>query len=278
MKYQSHSKLHHQLLLLDQNKLQSQYRRAQQRLFLLDYDGTLTPIVQNPQAAIPSEELLAILQALASDPKNAVWIISGRDQAFLDQWLGPITQIGLSAEHGAFVRQPGSPVWDDAERADLDWQKDVVDLFQAYTDRTPGSFVERKRVAVTWHFRQADLEEGMRHSKECRTHLQDMIATKGWDLVVMNGKMNLEVRPMSVSKGAIAKELVDSRNVGASYVSLDFLLCLGDDFTDEGESSDGEEVLPLIISRYVPSSSYNGIACGSSVFCRSRAKFQTNHS
>lgn len=227
--------------LLDQHKLQAQYRHAQQRSFLLDYDGTLTPIVDDPEAAIPSKKLLRTLQALASDPKNAVWIISGRDQAFLDQWLGSIEQIGLSAEHGAFVRKPGSTTWDDVERDDLGWQKEIVEMFQAYTERTPGSFVERKRVAVTWHFRKADLDEGARHAVECRTRLEDMIATKNWDLEVMNGKMNLEVRPVSVSKGDIVKKLVESRN-GAGDLSLDFVLCLGDDFTDEGKYIDHEGV------------------------------------
>ena len=93
--------------LLDQTELLSLYRPSQRCLFLLDYDGTLTPMVANPQAAIPSDELLCTLRPLVSNCKDMVWVISGRDQAILDQFLGQIVQIGLAAEHGAIVRYPG---------------------------------------------------------------------------------------------------------------------------------------------------------------------------
>jgi trehalose 6-phosphate synthase/phosphatase len=58
---------------------------------MFDYDGTLTPIVKDPQAAIPSDRVIRTIKTLASDPRNAVWIISGRDQAFLDEWMGHIS-------------------------------------------------------------------------------------------------------------------------------------------------------------------------------------------
>lgn len=47
----------------------------------------------------------------------------------------------------------------------------------------------------------------------------------------MTGKANLEVRPRFVNKGEIAKRLVEE------YGSQppEFVLCLGDDFTDEGK-------------------------------------------
>lgn len=65
------------------------------RLLLLDYDGTLTPIRQTPSAAIPSAEVLRSLRLLTSDPKNYVYIISGRDQRTLEEWLGAIPRLGM---------------------------------------------------------------------------------------------------------------------------------------------------------------------------------------
>jgi trehalose 6-phosphate synthase/phosphatase len=124
---------------LDRAKLLSQYRQAKKRLFMFDYDGTLTPIVKDPQAAIPSDRVIRTLKTLAADDNNAVWIISGRDQVFLDDYMGHIPELGLSAEHGSFMRHPRSRVWENlTETTDMSWQNEVIEVFQHYTDKTIG--------------------------------------------------------------------------------------------------------------------------------------------
>lgn len=76
----------------------STYCAATTRLILFDYDGTLTPIRQRPEDAVPSMEMLKAMEVLVSDPKNSVFVISGRDRGFLETWLGHIKGLGLSAE------------------------------------------------------------------------------------------------------------------------------------------------------------------------------------
>ncbi len=126
--------------VLDKTALLTAYRRAGKRLFMFDYDGTLTPIVKDPSAAIPTDRIIRTIKTLASDPRNAVWIISGRDQNFLNQWMGDISELGLSAEHGSFIRQPRSDVWENlTEQYDMSWQKEVLEVFQHYTERTQGT-------------------------------------------------------------------------------------------------------------------------------------------
>lgn len=56
---------------------------------------------------------------------------------------------------------------------------------------------------------------------------------KKYDVEVMTGKANLEVRPRFVNKGEIAKRLV----LEYGDAPPEFVLCLGDDFTDEGKCS-----------------------------------------
>jgi trehalose 6-phosphate synthase/phosphatase len=56
---------------------------------------------------------------------------------------------------------------------------------------------------------------------------------KKYDVEVMTGKANLEVRPRFVNKGEIAKRLVVEYGDGPGQAP-EFVLCLGDDFTDEG--------------------------------------------
>ncbi|KAF1963334.1 hypothetical protein CC80DRAFT_397352 [Byssothecium circinans] len=215
--------------VLDRAKLLYQYRQAKKRVFMFDYDGTLTPIVKDPQAAIPSDRVIRTLKTLASDPNNSVWIISGRDQAFLDEWMGHITELGLSAEHGSFLRYPRTEEWENlTETTDMSWQSEVMEVFQHYTERTQGSFIERKKIALTWHYRRADPDYGTYQAQECQKHLESTVAKK-YDVEVMTGKANLEVRPRFVNKGEIVKRLVMAYGDEAPQ----FILCLGDDFTDE---------------------------------------------
>lgn len=221
---------------LDRAKLLQQYHNSSRRLFMFDYDGTLTPIVKDPQAAIPSDRVIRTLKTLASDPMNQVWIISGRDQAFLDEWMGHISELGLSAEHGSFMRPPNSTEWENlTETLDMSWQEEVMKVFNHYTDKTQGSFVERKKIALTWHYRRADPEYGLFQARECQKALEATVAKK-YDVEVMTGKANLEVRPRFVNKGEIAKRLVSEYGEAAHHAP-DFVYCLGDDFTDEGTFS-----------------------------------------
>lgn len=81
-------------------------------------------------------------------------------------------------------------------------------------------------------------------SRECQTELETGVA-KRWDVEVMPGKANLEVRPTFINKGEIAKRLVRMYNdptsdefagtvaEGTNHGQLQFVLCMGDDFTDE---------------------------------------------
>jgi trehalose 6-phosphate synthase/phosphatase len=68
-------------------------------------------------------------------------------------------------------------------------------------------------------------------ARECQKELENTVGKK-WDVDVMQGKANLEVRPTFINKGEIAKRLVLSygQDVGQPP---EFTLCFGDDFTDE---------------------------------------------
>ena len=221
---------------LDRNRMIAQYNSAKKRLFMFDYDGTLTPIVKDPSAAIPSDKVIRTLKALAADVRNNVWIISGRDATFLEEWMGHIGELGLSAEHGCFMRRPGSETWDNlASSMDMGWQKEVIDVFSHYTERTQGSWIERKRVALTWHYRQADPDFGAFQAEQCRKELEEKVG-RNWEVEVMSGKANLEVRPQFVNKGFIASRLINEYGY-ARGDPPEFVLCLGDDQTDEGENT-----------------------------------------
>jgi trehalose 6-phosphate synthase/phosphatase len=123
--------------------------------------GTLAPIVKMPSMAVPSEDTLTALTELAADPRNLVYIISGRDGPFLEQHLGHIRGLGMSAEHGGFIRAPGSVEWTNfTESLDMSWMSEVLEVFKYYTERTTGSHIEVKKSSITWHYRASDPEWG----------------------------------------------------------------------------------------------------------------------
>lgn len=77
-------------------------------------------------------------------------------------------------------------------------------------------------------------------SRECRVELEAGVGRR-WEVEVMPGKANIEVRPTFINKGEIAKRLIATyHNPDAVATEKDpnpgrveFALCVGDDFTDE---------------------------------------------
>lgn len=208
---------------LNTGALVNAYKSTKQRLFLFDYDGTLTPIVSNPADAQPTPTLLQYLNALCKDPHNTVWIISGRDQVFLDTYLGKIPRLGLSAEHGSFMKQAGLNDWIDMLKdADMSWKSVALSIFEKYTQSNPGTVIEQKKSSITWHYRNAaNTDEAEKQSQLCH---QELIKIPGVDILV--GKMNLEVRSLLVNKGEVVKRIKQSE-------TTDLIMCAGDDSTDE---------------------------------------------
>ncbi|ORX46511.1 hypothetical protein DM01DRAFT_1339515 [Hesseltinella vesiculosa] len=204
----------------------TQYQQAKNRLFLFDYDGTLTPIVSRPEMALPSPSLLTHLKSLCMDPANNIWIVSGRDQKFLQQCFGHLQGIGLSAEHGSFMKFPGETQWIDMLKdVTLTWKDQALDLFHTYTQGLPGTEIEEKKSSITWHYRNAlDVEKATQQSEICR---QQLLKVPGVDILV--GKMNVEVRSLLVNKGNVVNRI---RHQDANALA-DFILCAGDDQTDE---------------------------------------------
>ncbi|KAJ2162076.1 hypothetical protein GGF46_000951 [Coemansia sp. RSA 552] len=212
---------------LDLQLLAKCFKASKRRMIMLDYDGTLTPITNIPAQALPPPPMLEALTSLCADPQNFVCVISGRDRAFLDLHLGDIKGLALSGEHGSFIRYPGGEWINLLAEMDMSWKDEVMSIFQFYTERTAGSTIEDKETAITWHYRNADPEYGEFQAKECMNHLEDSVVSKR-PVEILVGKKCLEVRPMSVNKGEIVKRLM-----GARPEQWEFVVCAGDDKTDE---------------------------------------------
>jgi trehalose 6-phosphate synthase/phosphatase len=197
------------------------YKQARRRVLFLDYDGTLVGFQNEPQAAVPDEEVYDTLDKLARDPKNEIVLISGRDRDTFDKWFKN-KHYTLIVEHGVWCKRKG--MWETVEQLHDDWKPLIRPVLNLFVDRTPGTFIEEKNYSLVWHYRKADPELGTQTALELKDDLTAL--TAGHNLDVLEGNKVLEVKNSGVNKGIAAMRLV-ARN------SYDFILAIGDDYTDE---------------------------------------------
>ncbi|XP_057759570.1 probable alpha,alpha-trehalose-phosphate synthase [UDP-forming] 9 [Arachis stenosperma] len=206
----------------------SAYKRTSRRAIFLDYDGTLVP--QSSISKIPSPEVISVLNALCNDAKNIVYIVSGRGRDSLCEWFISCKMIGLAAEHGYFLRSNQDFEWEMSHlSADLEWKKVVEPIMQSYTEATDGSNIEIKESALVWHHRDADPDFGSCQAKELLSHLESVLTNE--PAVVKRGQHIVEVMPQGISKGQVAEKVLTNMVNGGN--SPDFVLCIGDDISDE---------------------------------------------
>ncbi|XP_002521023.2 probable alpha,alpha-trehalose-phosphate synthase [UDP-forming] 9 [Ricinus communis] len=206
----------------------SAYKRTSRRAIFLDYDGTVIP--QTSIVKSPSPEVISVLKTLSDDPNNTVFIVSGRGRDSLSEWLDPCERLGIAAEHGYFIRWNKISEWETTPVGDdLDWKNIVEPVMRLYTEATDGSSIEVKDSALVWHHQDADPDFGSCQAKELLDHLENVLANE--PAVVKRGQHIVEVKPQGISKGLVAEKVL--LNMVNSGNSPDFVLCIGDDKSDE---------------------------------------------
>jgi trehalose 6-phosphate phosphatase len=180
---------------------------------IVDFDGTLAPIVADPPAATPLPEAAATLGRLAGRV-GRVAVVSGRPLDFLRERLA-VDGVALFGQYGVerldgagITTAPDVAEWTDAVRRAADDAERQL----------PNLFVERKgAVAVALHWRRRpDLEAAA-------TDLGRALAA-AYGLRLEPGRQTLELRaPLDVDKGTVTEELA----AGASAA-----LFIGDDRGD----------------------------------------------
>jgi trehalose 6-phosphate synthase/phosphatase len=198
------------------------YQRSRNRCLLLDYDGTLVPFSRIPSEAAPDNNVRELLGRLTADENNHVVIISGRDMSSLDRWLGALP-VTLVAEHGASYRMRNKPWQQMVAVSDL-WKEEIRRVMQLFVIRCAGSFIEEKTNTIAWHYRNTQTGLGFSRSRELLNTLSQLI--QNTTLQVIDGNKVVEVRIAGYDKGASALKIVGE-------TEPDFVLCLGDDTTDE---------------------------------------------
>ncbi len=190
----------------------------------LDYDGTLTPIVQRPEDAVLDPEMRRRLQEVAARFRTAV--ISGRG---LDDLVGRVgvDDIFYAASHGFELRHPsGEEQANEAAATAAGRLEELVGVLEAKLSEIPGTQLERKRFGLAVHYRRAAPDAGPVVEQIVRATAADFPS-----LALKTGKMVFEFVPaLDWHKGKALEYILETTGLGHGSA---YPIFIGDDVTDE---------------------------------------------
>jgi trehalose 6-phosphate phosphatase len=191
----------------------------------LDYDGTLTPIVDRPEDAIISASMREAVRALAE--RCPVCVISGRDRPVVQQLMG-IDNLIVAGSHGFDIWSPSGGELQKEMGSDFSGLlEDVTSRLHETMDPIEGALVEPKKASVAAHYRLVAEDE--RH--KVAEIVDAILADHPDDLKVTPGKMVFEIQPrIDWHKGKAVLYLLEALGLDTDDVVP---LYLGDDHTDE---------------------------------------------
>jgi trehalose 6-phosphate phosphatase len=190
----------------------------------LDYDGTLTPIVDQPEDAVLSEEVREVLSNLAAHFPVAV--ISGRDLKDIRDRVA-VKEIAYAGSHGFEIAFPNGRVWEHSLALDylpiLDGaEKHLREQLRKINDCR----LERKRFSLAVHYRQVAEPLFVEVEKAVRESEQDFP-----ELRLSGGKKIFEFQPrVEWHKGKALLLLLEILGLEQPDV---LPIYVGDDLTDE---------------------------------------------
>ena len=188
-----------------------------------DYDGTLTPIVEDPDQALLAETTRQLLRRLSKS--WLVVIMSGRGLEDVRKHVG-IDGLVYAGSHGfnivgphdSFHEEPWKELRSDLDEVEGDVRRRLQDL--------DGVRVERKPYSIAMHYRQATAEVGSLLKERL-----DGLASNYTNLRLTDGKKVFEFRPrVDWDKGKALLYLLDRLYLDSSRA---LPIYFGDDTTDE---------------------------------------------
>lgn len=192
-------------------------------LLFLDYDGTLTPIVEKPQDALLSQQMRQLILELMKN--SSVAVISGRERTDVENLVN-IDSIFYAGSHGMDIRGPGISMSPDTAINSIPLLNKAEKEVRSRLENASGLIVERKKFSVAIHYRLADQDTIDQTDK-----ILDEIVTSLKGLKKTSGKKVFEIRPdIDWDKGKAVKWI--SKQISKDYPNS-IAVYIGDDITDE---------------------------------------------
>ncbi|KAG0545887.1 hypothetical protein BDA96_02G400400 [Sorghum bicolor] len=204
--------------------------KGKQIVLFLDYDGTLSPIVEDPDRAVMSEEMREAVRRVAEHFPTA--IVSGRCRDKVFNFV-KLTELYYAGSHGMDIQGPANHhlqaevVHYQAGTEFLPVIEEVFGTLTAKMEAIAGAKVENNKYCLSVHFRCVREEEWNAVNEEVRSVLKDYP-----NLKLTHGRKVLEIRPsIKWDKGKALEFLLKS--LGYAGRNDVFPIYIGDDRTDE---------------------------------------------
>jgi trehalose 6-phosphate phosphatase len=198
---------------------------SRQPAVFLDYDGTLTPIVDRPEDALISESMREAVRGLAQ--RCTVCVVSGRDRRVVQELMG-VDDLIVAGSHGFDIWSPAGGEIEREEGAGFaEVLDEVKERLRVETDSIEGALIEPKKTSVAAHYRLVSQQERPR----VKEIVDALLADHPNELKVTPGKMVYEVQPkIEWDKGKAVLYLLEALDLNREDVVP---MYLGDDITDE---------------------------------------------
>ncbi|KAK7247438.1 hypothetical protein RIF29_42321 [Crotalaria pallida] len=229
--------------------------KGKQIVMFLDYDGTLSPIVDDPDRAFMSDSMRKAVRKLARCFPTAIVTGRCRDKVFNFVRLAELYYAG---SHGMDIQVPSksSKFLKEKKSEEVLFQPasefvpmidEVYQQLVEKTKSTPGATVENNKFCVSVHFRCVDEKKWGELAQQVRSVLKEYPKLR-----LTQGRKVLEIRPtIKWDKGKALEFLLES--LGFANCTNVFPVYIGDDKTDEDafkKLRDRDQGLGILVSKF----------------------------
>ncbi len=205
------------------------HMRSNVLFVFLDYDGTISPIVPDPQRAFLSDEMRQALYALSSI--CSLNVVTGRGLGVISLFLGEdlCRKVNIAASHGFDIQMMDGTLHQASAATDLENFKEFANYLRSrWTDFPDGCQLEESSHAISVHYRHVEASQ----VPSVLSMLKGIVSEYP-SIRLTPGKMVLECRmALDWHKGK-GVEWILSRNASGVSFENAFVIYLGDDVTDE---------------------------------------------
>ncbi|KAG2692271.1 hypothetical protein I3843_08G044600 [Carya illinoinensis] len=208
--------------------------KGKQIVMFLDYDGTLSPIVDDPDQAFMSKDMREAVRDVAAYFPTA--IVSGRCRDKVYNFV-KLAELYYAGSHGMDIKGPSKPrrKWNKGNQAVIfqaatEFLPMIDEVYTTLLNKTssiPGAKVENNKFCLSVHFRCVEEKRWAALTEQVK-----MVLSAYPKLKLTRGRKVLEIRPTIMwDKGKALEFLLES--LGYANSSNVLPIYIGDDQTDE---------------------------------------------
>lgn len=196
----------------------------------LDYDGTLTPIVDTPQAAIIPKGTKELLRKLSRMPHFRLGIISGRSLKDIKNIVG-LKNIIYAGNHGLEIQGPKTRFRSPVSAKEKSAIRNIVRVLRPQLSSFKGVLIEDKGLTLSIHYRLVDKGSVPDFKKKFIKAIA-FYASAG-EIKINSGKKVYEIKPpVQWDKGKVVLWFLARQKFSLKDKSI-LSIYVGDDTTDE---------------------------------------------